>query len=92
MNLVNVSRSAYLEIIIGPMFSGKTSKGAIKPDKNTKNNIFKCAVLAGHYNFNKKTYNELLKKLKQIYLDNKEKLINFHYETIEHYVNNFYYE
>jgi len=26
MNLVNVSRSAYLEIIIGPMFSGKTSK------------------------------------------------------------------
>ena len=26
MNLVNASRSAYLEIIIGPMFSGKTSK------------------------------------------------------------------
>ena len=26
MNLVNASRYAYLEIIIGPMFSGKTSK------------------------------------------------------------------
>jgi thymidine kinase len=26
MNVVNASRSAYLEIIIGPMFSGKTSK------------------------------------------------------------------
>lgn len=60
--------------------------------KNTKKNIFKCAVLAGHYNFNKKTYYELLKKLNQIKVDIKDKLINFHYETIDHYVNNFYNE
>lgn len=57
---------------------------------STKKNIFKCSILAGHYNFTKKSYKDLIKKLNQNDNNINTKLINFHYETIGHYVENFY--
>lgn len=60
--------------------------------KSTKKDKLKCSILAGHYNFNKKSYFSLIKKLikqDKNFIDN---LINFHYGTIGHYVENYYYD
>ena len=59
---------------------------------STKYDKLKCSILAGHYNFNKNSYYSLIKKLIKQDINFIDSLINFHYETIGHYVENFYYE
>ena len=65
--------------------SKKWSKWLFKSDKNDK---YKCALLAGHYNFNSTEYKKIEEELNK-YIDIKEVLINSHYSIIEHYENNF---
>ena len=52
--------------------------------------IYKCSILAGHYNFQDKTYKVILEKLNKIDSNFNSKIINSHYEIIDHYVKNFY--
>ena len=52
--------------------------------------VYKCSILAGHYNFQDKTYKVILEKLNKIDNNFNSKIINSHYEIIDHYVKNFY--
>ena len=52
--------------------------------------IYKCSILAGHYNFQEKSYKIIIEKLNRVNKDFNQKIIDSHYEIIDHYVKNFY--
>lgn len=52
--------------------------------------IYKCSILAGHYNFQDKSYQYILEKLNTHHDDFNKKIVDFHYDIIDHYVQNFY--
>ena len=52
--------------------------------------VYKCSILAGHYNFQDKTYKILIDKLNNVHEDFNKKIVDAHYEIIDHYVKNFY--
>ena len=52
--------------------------------------IYKCSILAGHYNYQDKSYKLILDKLNKIDNNFNSKIIDSHYEIIDHYVKNFY--
>jgi len=55
-----------------------------------KDDKLKCAIIAGHYNFNSKEYIKITDQLNKYKKNISEDIINAHYEIIEHYANNFY--
>ena len=67
--------------------SKKWEKWLLKSDSN---DIYKCSILAGHYNFQDKTYKIIIDNLNKIHGDFNKKIIDAHYEIIDHYVKNFY--
>lgn len=54
------------------------------------NDVYKCSILAGHYNFQDKSYKIILDKLNKIHGNFNHKIVDAHYEIIDHYVENFY--
>ena len=52
--------------------------------------VYKCSILAGHYNFQDKSYKIILDSLNKIHGDFNKKIVDAHYEIINHYVENFY--
>lgn len=52
--------------------------------------VYKCSIIAGHYNFQDKSYKVILDNLNKIHGDFNKKIVDAHYEIIDHYVENFY--
>ena len=52
--------------------------------------VYKCSIIAGHYNFQDKSYKLILDNLNKIHGDFNKKIVDAHYEIIDHYVENFY--
>ena len=52
--------------------------------------VYKCSILAGHYNFQDKSYKIILDSLNKIHGDFNTKIVDAHYEIIDHYVENYY--
>ncbi len=65
--------------------SKKWKKWLFNSDKNDK---YKCALLAGHYNFSSVEYKKIEEELNK-YINIKELLVNSHYSIIELYENSF---
>ena len=57
---------------------------------SSSEDIYKCSILAGHYNFQDKSYKLIIDKLNKIDDNFNTKIIDSHYEIIDHYVKNFY--
>ncbi len=58
--------------------------------KSNSKDIYKCSILSGHYNFNDRSYKLIIDKLNKIYGEFGKKIIDSHYDIIDHYVKNFY--
>ena len=67
--------------------SKKWEKWLLKSDSK---DVYKCSILAGHYNFQDRTYKIILDNLNKIHGDFNKKIVDAHYEIINHYVENFY--
>ena len=52
--------------------------------------VYKCSILAGHYNFQDKSYKIIMDSLNKIHGNFNKKIVDAHYEIIDHYVENFY--
>ena len=52
--------------------------------------VYKCSILAGHYNFQDKSYKIIMDSLNKIHGTFNKKIVDAHYEIIDHYVENFY--
>jgi len=52
--------------------------------------VYKCSILAGHYNFQDKSYKIILDSLNKIHGNFNKKIVDAHYEIIDHYVENYY--
>ncbi len=57
-------------------------------NKNSKNNKYLCAILAGHYNFNSKEYLQIIEQLSKI-KNIRDEMINSHISILEHYSKSF---
>ena len=57
---------------------------------SNSNDVYKCSILAGHYNFQDKSYKIIIDNLNKIEGDFNKKIVDAHYEIIDHYVQNFY--
>ena len=67
--------------------SKKWEKWLLKIDSK---DTYKCSILAGHYNFQDKSYKLILDNLNKINDNFNQKIVDEHYQIIDHYVENFY--